>query len=510
MSESALGKALRTDPGSFAVRAVSMLFQFVIPLGLAATAISGERGLGNVLTYLVPVALAIVGLSVLIAYLQWTRLTYTVGAEDIRVESGVLSRAARSVPFDRIQDVSLEQKWLPRLFGLVEVKFETGASGGDDLKLAYLSQDEGARLRQTVRSRRDGPTTSGDEPKYPAVEPEPELLFAMPPRRVLAFGIFEFSLAVFAVLGGLAQTFESALPWELWDLGLWQERLAGPGQYLAGLGALAQVVGAIFALLSLALVGVATGVVRTVLREWDFRLERTDKGLRRRRGLLTRTDLVMPVHRVQALRVRTGLIRRRFGWHSLKVVSLASDSGSANHDAAPFARMDEIAPIVRETGFALPHDKLDWHRASGRAHFDSALINFSILTIIATMIAIFSPLWWSALFPFVFGIFAALREIYLWRFNRHALDDTQLYARHGLFAPSTAIGSRVKLQSVDIVQGPIARWRGYADLRLGLAGGRLNLGALPVERAKSLRRALLDSMALLDFSQTMEKGTAPD
>jgi putative membrane protein len=510
MSESASSKALRTDPGSFAVRAVSMLFQLVIPLGFGAAAIADDGDLGDVLPYLVPFALAMVGLSVLIAYLQWTRLTYTVGAEDIRVESGVLSRAARSVPFDRIQDVSLEQKWLPRLFGLVEVKFETGAGGGDDLKLTYLSQDEGARLRQTVRSRRDGPTTSADEPDRPVVEAEAELLFTMPPRRVLTFGIFEFSLAVFAVLGGLAQTFESALPWELWDLGGWQDRLAGPEQYLAGLGLLAQVVGIIIAVLSLAVVGVATGLVRTVLREWDFRLERTDKGLRRRRGLLTRTDLVMPVHRVQALRIRTGFIRRRFGWHSLKVVSLASDSGSANHDAAPFARMDEIAPIVRETGFALPTENLDWHRPSARAHLDGALIDFAILTTIAIAIVIFSPFWWSALFPFAFGIFAALREAYLWRFNRHALDAAQLYSRHGWLAPSLAIGSRVKLQSVDIAQGPIARWRGYADLRFGLAGGSLRMRGLPVERAWAVRTAVLESMARRDFSETMEKGTAPD
>ena len=70
--------------------------------------------------------------------------------------SGLLSRAARSVPYERIQDVSVEQKRIPRLFGLVEVKFETGAGGGDDLKLAYLTEAEGDRLRDTVKARREG------------------------------------------------------------------------------------------------------------------------------------------------------------------------------------------------------------------------------------------------------------------------------------------------------------------------------------------------------------------
>jgi len=45
-------------------------------------------------------------------------------------------------------------------------------------------------------------------------------------------------------------------------------------------------------------VGMLSGIVRTFLRDWDFRLERTSKGFRRRRGMFTRTDVVMPVHRV--------------------------------------------------------------------------------------------------------------------------------------------------------------------------------------------------------------------
>ncbi|HCJ21072.1 MAG TPA: hypothetical protein DHV64_05965, partial [Erythrobacter sp.] len=254
---------------------------------------------------------------------------------------------------------------LPRLFGLVEVRFETGAGGGDDLSLAYLRESEGERLRELVRSRREGPVASAaptDEDEL-AEANTAHLLYAMSPRRVVTFGLFEFSLVVVAVAAGVAQQFDFLLPFEIWDWRGWRDisdwrawgdQLSGPGAWFAGLGIHAQVLGALIAALALLLIGVASGVVRTVLREWGFRLERTDKGLRRRRGLLTRTDLVMPTHRIQALRVRTGMVRRLFGFHALKAVSLASDSGSANHDAVPFGRMDEIARVVSETGFALP------------------------------------------------------------------------------------------------------------------------------------------------------------
>ncbi|WP_308258769.1 PH domain-containing protein [Qipengyuania flava] len=493
----------RTDPRSFAVRAISMLGQLVLPILFGAFAILDEGDLGDLALYFVPLVLVAVGANMAFAYLRWRRLTYTVGEADIRVESGILSRAARSVPYERIQDVSLEQKPVPRLFGLVEVKFETGAGGGDDLALTYLTQGEGERLRELVRARRDGTVVASDSTD--TVEADSgRLLFAMSPKRVVTFGLFEFSLAVVAVVAGLAQQFDFLLPFEVWDWRAWRDQLAAPGQWLAGLGFLAQVLGVVVAIGSLALVGVATGVIRTVLREWNFRLERTDKGLRRRRGLLTRTDLVMPVHRVQALRLRTGFLRRLCGWHALKVVSLASDSGSANHEAVPFAQMDEIAPVVAETGFALPATDLDWDRAMPAYRVDGFLLGFAV-TLLISAIALAFGRWELALIPPILGGgWMALHEYLDWRWSRYALDRDQLYARRGWLAPSLTIGSRHKLQSAEIIRNPLARLRGYADLHFGLAGGNLRMRGLPLARAQAIRDAVLASMGERDFSEVVE------
>ena len=497
----------RTDPRTFAVRAVSLLSQLVIPIMIGGFAILDEGEFDDMILFFLPLVLAVVGANILFAYLRWSRLTYSVGEADIRVDSGVLSRAARSVPYERIQDVSLEQKLVPRLFGLVEVKFETGAGGGDDLTLAYLPESEGERLRELVRTRREGAVLEQSDDEVPASTEESRLLFAMSSRRVVTFGLFEFSLAVVAVVGGFASQIDFLLPFEIWDWRAWREQLAGPGQWLAGLGFLAQVIGGLFAVGSLLLVGVVTGVVRTVMREWDFRLERTDKGLRRRRGLVTRTDLVMPVHRVQALRVRTGFVRRLFGWHALKLVSLAGDSGSANHEAVPFAQMQEIAPVVAETGFSLPDHTLDWHRAMPTYRIDNFLVGFAITLVTSAVVLALGRFDVALLLVFIGGGWMALQEYLAWRWGRHAIDAGQLYTRRGWFAPDVAIASRGKLQSVEIVRNPLARMRGYADLRFGLAGGRLRIRGLPLVEARQIRDAVLDSMTEQDFSEIVEGQT---
>lgn len=493
----------RTDPRSAAVQMVSAGVRMVVPVAFGAIAILDKDDFGLGAGAFAALLLAVVLANAAIVYLRWTRLTYEVRESDIRVESGLVSRTARSVPYERIQDVSLEQKLLPRLFGLTEVRFETGAGGGEDLSLSYLSEAEGERLRQVVRARREGDDAArpahADGAAAAAADEPAEVLFAMSPRRIATFGLFEFSLAAVAALLGAAQQFDFLLPFEWWDVRQWNRILSGSGHWLAGLGMVAKVVALAGAVGSLLLVGFATGVLRTALREWDFRLERSDKGLRRRRGLITRTDVVMPLHRVQAVRIATGFIRRKFGWHALEVVSLASDSGKANHDAVPFGTMAEIAPVLGETGFALPGDDLAWQRSAWRYRMDEGLLGAFVFATIAGGNLLFGD-WRIALIPALAAVTWPVYHWLRWRTDRHAMDARQLYTRQGWFRPRTTVASRTRLQSVEIARGPLARLRGHATLNFGLAGGHFAMHGLPLAEARRIRDAVAVSLSHSDFS----------
>lgn len=508
MSEAAARPAeewRRTSPLSFAVSAITSLRNLVFPMAAVAF---GTQGMG--LLVIAPMFALGIGFTALFAWVAWRHFRYRMGDSDIRVERGLFSRTARSVPYERIQDVSLEQKLVPRLFGMVDVKFETGAGGKEEVRIRYVTAAEAEALRETVRARKSGEAVQGGEAVVEVrVEEASRTLYAMNLRRLLTFGLFEFSLVVFAVLGGAAQQFDFLLPFDIWNPEGWFRFLAGPGHRLQELGFAAQVIGAVLALVLLAILGLVTGLLRTALRDYGFRLEETPKGLRRRRGLLTRTDAVMPVHRVQALQVTTGIMRRRWGWHGLNVVSLAQDAKSGNHVVVPFAQMDEIAPVVDVAGFRLPGEATEWHRASARQRNDGIVLAAGLFAVLAIashlLVGRFSQAAGGVetLIPAglaLAGGFFALREWYLWRHRRHALGTGQLYVQHGWLAPRLDIGSRVKLQSVEIAQGPLARRRGYADLKFGVAGGSLEMKGLPLDDARAIRRAVLDSIAAVDFS----------
>jgi putative membrane protein len=487
-----------TAPTSVILGAIGSLRSAIFPA--IAIAFSGIGGDGRFLIAL-GVGLASVVIGTAISYAHWHRFTYTIGEADIRVESGVLSRSARSVPYERIQDVSLEAKPLPRLFGLVAVKFETGAGSGEDLSLEYLTTAQGEALRQLVRERRDDAPVpvpgSGDRV---AGGEDSEVLYALTPRRLFTFGLFEFSLAVFAVLGGALQYVDNVTDIDVWNVKLWQRWLTEQGETVAHLGFFAQVAGAVAGLIGLLAIGFATGIVRTALRDWGFTLTRSARGFRRQRGLLTRSDVVMPAHRVQGLVIGTGVLRYRFGWHSLSFTSLAQDAEGESHVVAPFATMAEVDRIASVAGFRLPDQGTPWQRAS-KAHRDLNAIRDAAIFVIATIpTAIFAP-FGLFLIPLGLAVIAVGVNLYAWEFRRHAVDEAQVYASHGFLSPTQEIATRLKLHSVEIQQGPIARWRGYATVHLGLAGGTFAMHGVPLADARALRAAVMQTISATDYSR---------
>jgi putative membrane protein len=88
-----------------------------------------------------------------------------------------------------------------------------------------------------------------------------------------------------------------------------------------------------------------------------------------------------------------------------------------------------------------------------------------------------------------------------WWHRSDAVDDHQLYARHGWWRQQLDIARQVNVQSVSIRQGPLTRRRGVVTLDFGIAGGTLSFTAIPLAQAMAIRDAVMDRVAPVDFSR---------
>ena len=159
------------------------------------------------------------------AMLYWRRFEYRVGTSEIRIDSGILSRRHRSIPFDRIQDVDITQGPLARALGIARVKFETGGGSSgpksEEGVLQAITVERAHEIRKLVRSRR-----TGDPQPIAEQSAEQQPVFAMDLKRLLIAGVFNFSLAVFAGLLGVTQTFGDALGFDPLSEKFWRNVLA--------------------------------------------------------------------------------------------------------------------------------------------------------------------------------------------------------------------------------------------------------------------------------------------
>ncbi len=442
----------RLHPATLVTRTLQIAPQMLAG-GAGYAAVVAREGFGKVLVF-AGIAAAI---GAVVALLVWLRFRYTVGAREIVIEQGLLQRQRRVIPFDRVQDIAIEQKLLARLFGTAKVKIETGGAAKDEGNLDMIALADAHALRDHIRRWHAGAAPAEAESRAAGAEP---VLFAMNLGRLLLSGLFNFSLIFLAAIFAAMQYLD--------DFGLFD-----PMDWLAGANA-DQARGLVTIRLALGLagllllLGMVAGVARTVAKDFGYRLTRAEAGLRRKRGLFTLSEVVIPIRRTQVAVIDSGPIARRLGWYRLSFQTLGADQKEGGVQvAAPFARMEEILPILAEAGFPAPPPRHEFAGVPRRALVRQAAPWLALAAVGTAVALAFEPrAGIAAAVLLVLGIFALLR----WRKHAHALGDRALFVSGGLFRRRLWIVPFEKAQTISVFRSPLQRRLRLATLLVDTAG----------------------------------------
>ena len=401
-------------------------------------------------------------------WLAWARFTYVLTDDALVIESGVFSRNRRTIPYERVADVGIERRPLQRLFGLATVNLETGGAGSNEGALNSVSIAEAERLRHFLRSRRSDTEQFASLVEASAAGASaPDTgtpLFVMNTRRVLTWGLFNFSLVWIAVALGAVQYLDGAFGLDarlVWDAVRARSGAVRSLPTIAVVGAFALVIAVIVG------AGVAAGLIRTTLREHGFTLAAGDGRLRRKRGLLTRSEAIITLPRVQLAAIDDGPIRRRFGWSRLRAQVLGGEGASGRQDLAPLARADEVDRILQVLRLhRLRSNELE---AVAQGHtFRALLRQVGTPALLIFGASLFTPLALLAtplLLPLV-GIALLDR-----RHHRYRLTSGLLQVQRGVLSRTTWIMPLSRINVVSLRQSWLQRRMGLATVLVDTAGG---------------------------------------
>jgi putative membrane protein len=386
------------------------------------------------------------GVAVIGSVVRWSRFWYRLDDRALHLRGGLLQRWERTIQLARIQSVDVVQKLTHRAFGVVELRIEVVGGQSTEAPLVALLPDEAARLRALLAS------DLAEESE--ATEPP---LVRMRPRDLLVAGLTGGRVAVVAAMAGWAF---QLLPEDSLVVNL--DRLAGTDR--SSLETVLLIAGALLG--ASVLISLAT----TVVVYWGFTANRRDERLVITRGLLQTRRSVIPLGRIQAVRIEENLVRRVFGLASIRVLTAGYGKEAGDQQQAsmlvPVADRERCLEVAEAVMGSDGLREVDLRPAPTRA-LVRRLLFASIVGGAALTLGLALPdgarIATMPVLPVGIGL------AYLsWHSLGHAVLVSHVVARSGALQRRTTVAARTNVQHLILHRSPIQRPFGLASLTLAI------------------------------------------
>lgn len=461
--------------------------------------------LGGGIGYYLLGLIAFIALWVGLGLLSWWRRAYAVDADGVYLRSGILSRKLRTARLPRIQSVDVVHPLLGRIFGLGQLTVEVAGGRDSRVVIGFLTTRELQTLRDRILDLAagqidlPGPAVAGGAVGASAVGRDTggidDAASAVRPEDLAPEGAAGSQTAPEQrAVPVQASHFQEYPLYSVDGATLLGSLLRSSSVYVLGLtviGTLA--VGILIILDSMTggealtiissyitiVIGTATIVWSQFNSAWNFQAAATPSGIRMRYGLTSDTSRTLPPGRVHGVGIAQPILWRRKDWWKVDVTVAGREDRSQDGQNRQFGNL--LLPVgardtaLRALWLVVPDlgvpdpDRLLAQALIGRdddgvgdpqAPAGSAERGF---VRISRRGRLFRPLTWRR---------AAI-----------ALTDTCVIIRHGRWRRRVAVFPYERIQSLRVRQGPLARRRNLAALRLDMVAQEVSASITNLDAA---------------------------
>jgi uncharacterized membrane protein YdbT with pleckstrin-like domain len=144
---------------------ITLVRALILPVALLALVVVADltflntTGQARLVVTLIAVALFLLWL--IVVWIRWRSITYTLTDQRVKIESGVFGRQEKVIPIDRVQDCTTRMSLLGRMLGYGRVEIDAAGAQGAEI-LENLPDPGEFRDQVFVHSekRRGGPESA--------------------------------------------------------------------------------------------------------------------------------------------------------------------------------------------------------------------------------------------------------------------------------------------------------------------------------------------------------------
>lgn len=454
---------------------------------------------------------------------------YAYRAEELVIETGIVFRKRRHIPYGRIHNIAAAENPLHRLFGVAEVRVETAGGEEPEARIRVLSLEalEEMRRRVAVGKARGGVAAgvagfdaaaagsvaaapeateavgraageaapAAGEAVAAAEAPAVRELVRLGPRELVLYGLIDNrGMVVAGAIVGLGWQLGLFDPpgagarrsWEGWQV--WREiPRAGLELFWGSVGrgssALRIALAAALALVAFLVAVRLLSLTWAFYKLWGFRLRLSGRELASESGLWTRVSTAVPLHRIQTVTVSETPLHRLLRRVEVTAETAGGKTGSRDggrgarerQRLAPILRREALPALIAEVLPGLDLGAVDWRPVDPRGERRMRRRGLAVAALAGTAVASVAGVaggspWWGL------AAFAPLGALAAWTARRNVrymawavTPDAVLY-RSGAFWRHLTAARDSKIQAAGLTENPFDRRYRMATLRLDTAG----------------------------------------
>jgi putative membrane protein len=432
----------------------------------------------NYLNYVLIGFVILLLLQLLYSYKSYLNFKFHIEGQRFFLRQGVFKFTDTDIPFDRIQNININQNLIQQMLNVVGLEIETAGQGSAEIKIKALSREDAIALKQILLENQNITAEDITDEPSETQNKQSEILFRLNLGRLLKVGLSANYLKgfglVFVFIMTLFQYVEDIFS-NFFDVDVGETYI---DKINATFGIVAIVI--VFIIIASFLVT----VISTVIRYFELKITKVGEDFEVEYGLFKRINQVIKKSKTQVFEVEHNPIKQLFGIKNVYISQASSQELSDKKKIGLAGVSDQEIQILFHSLFNLKYPQEFVSFYSSMRLMYRLMIRYLVLCIAVGLglffwqnIGISLSLFILLLGFFVFLSYKTVKKSYI------GVNEGVIEINSGSIHTNKKYISTHKIQSVALKRNWFQQRNQHADLIIYTASGSERVNYLKLEEA---------------------------